>query len=168
VDDPLETVDSCDLALAALVGATDNGDLIVLADGDRADLNDTFISIIAKTADRRALFVWFVYVYGCRSFERNNSIRWSCVGHRVERWSASLELALGGGSVVDGRGLAWYGRRCSRATGVGGDRGLIGYAMFLSQFLHLFLVCFHASSSEGFRASIRCTSHGAPWREGRS
>jgi hypothetical protein len=62
VDDPLETVDSCDLALAALVGATDNGDLIVLADGDRADLNDTFISIIAKTADRRALFVWFVCV----------------------------------------------------------------------------------------------------------
>lgn len=41
VDDPLETVDRCDLALAALVGATDNGDLIVLADGDRADLNDT-------------------------------------------------------------------------------------------------------------------------------
>lgn len=38
VDDPLETVDSCDLALAALVGATDNGDLIVLADGDRADV----------------------------------------------------------------------------------------------------------------------------------
>ena len=41
VDDPLETVDRCDLALAALVGATDNGDLIVLADGDRADLFDT-------------------------------------------------------------------------------------------------------------------------------
>lgn len=48
VDDPLETVDRCDLALAALVGATDNGDLIVLADGDRADLNDTFISIIQR------------------------------------------------------------------------------------------------------------------------
>jgi hypothetical protein len=63
VDDPLETVDSCDLALAALVGATDNGDLIVLADGDRADLNDTFISIIAKTADRRALF-WFCVCMG--------------------------------------------------------------------------------------------------------
>jgi hypothetical protein len=62
VDDPLETVDSCDLALAALVGATDNGDLIVLADGDRADLNDTFISIIAKTADRRALFCLCVCV----------------------------------------------------------------------------------------------------------
>lgn len=41
VDDPLETVDRCNLALAALVGATDNGDLIVLADGDRADLFDT-------------------------------------------------------------------------------------------------------------------------------
>jgi hypothetical protein len=38
VDDPLETVDGCDLALTALVAATDNGDLVVLADGDGADL----------------------------------------------------------------------------------------------------------------------------------
>lgn len=38
VDNPLETVDAGDLALTALVGATDNGDLVVLADGDRADL----------------------------------------------------------------------------------------------------------------------------------
>ena len=38
VDDVLEAVDGGDLALAALVGTTDNGDLVVLADGDGADL----------------------------------------------------------------------------------------------------------------------------------
>lgn len=38
VDDVLEAVDRVDLALAALEGATDDGDLIVLADGDAADL----------------------------------------------------------------------------------------------------------------------------------
>lgn len=38
VDDVLEAVDGGDLALAALVGATDDGDLVVLADGDGANL----------------------------------------------------------------------------------------------------------------------------------
>lgn len=38
VDDVFETVDGGDLALVALVGTTDNGDLVVLADGDAADL----------------------------------------------------------------------------------------------------------------------------------
>lgn len=38
VDDVFEAVDRGDLALTALVGATDNGDLVVLADGDAADL----------------------------------------------------------------------------------------------------------------------------------
>lgn len=38
VDNPLETVDGGDLALTTLVGATDDGDLVVLADGDGADL----------------------------------------------------------------------------------------------------------------------------------
>jgi hypothetical protein len=38
VDHVLETVDGSDLALTALVGATDNGDLVILADGDAADL----------------------------------------------------------------------------------------------------------------------------------
>lgn len=38
VDNVLETVHGGDLALTALVGATDNGDLVVLSDGDRADL----------------------------------------------------------------------------------------------------------------------------------
>lgn len=38
VDLVLQTVDRSDLALAALVGASDNGDLVVLSDGDAADL----------------------------------------------------------------------------------------------------------------------------------
>lgn len=38
VDDVFETVDGGDLALGALVGAADDGDLVVLADGDGADL----------------------------------------------------------------------------------------------------------------------------------
>lgn len=38
VDHVLETVDGSDLALLVLVAATDNGDLVVLADGDAADL----------------------------------------------------------------------------------------------------------------------------------
>lgn len=38
VDDVLKAVDRGDLALAALEGATDDGDLVVLADGDAADL----------------------------------------------------------------------------------------------------------------------------------
>lgn len=38
VDNVLEAVDGGDLALAALEGATDDGDLVILADGDAADL----------------------------------------------------------------------------------------------------------------------------------
>ena len=38
VDNVLETVHGSNLALTALVGAADNGDLIVLADGNAADL----------------------------------------------------------------------------------------------------------------------------------
>jgi hypothetical protein len=38
VDAPLQTVDAGDLALTALVGAADDGNLVVLADGDGADL----------------------------------------------------------------------------------------------------------------------------------
>jgi hypothetical protein len=38
VDNVFETVDGGDLALTALVGTTDNGDLVILADGDAADL----------------------------------------------------------------------------------------------------------------------------------
>lgn len=39
VHDVLETVDGCDLALAALVGTALDDDLVVLADGNGADLN---------------------------------------------------------------------------------------------------------------------------------
>lgn len=38
VDHVLETVHGSDLALLVLVAAADNGDLVVLADGDAADL----------------------------------------------------------------------------------------------------------------------------------
>ena len=38
VDDIFQTVDGGDLALTALVAAADDGDLVVLADGDAADL----------------------------------------------------------------------------------------------------------------------------------
>lgn len=38
VDNVFETVDGGDLALTALVGTTDNGNLVILADGDAADL----------------------------------------------------------------------------------------------------------------------------------
>jgi hypothetical protein len=38
VDDPLLTVDLDNLALTALVGTTDNHDLVVLANGDGTNL----------------------------------------------------------------------------------------------------------------------------------
>lgn len=104
MDDPLETVDRCDLALAALVGATDNGDLIVLADGDRADLNDTLLASYKDSRSTSIVLVWGVMVH--RSSERNNGIRWSCVGHRIE--VASRRLTLFGGNVVVDRGLLWW------------------------------------------------------------
>lgn len=50
VDGPLQTVDAGDLALTALVGATDNGDLVVLADGDGADLLKSFPSVPGSIA----------------------------------------------------------------------------------------------------------------------
>lgn len=88
VDDPLETVDRCDLALAALVGATDNGDLIVLADGDRADLNDTFISIIQRQPiDEHCLSFGGLWCIGLlRETTASNGRMWviesrSCRGH---------------------------------------------------------------------------------------
>lgn len=40
VDDVLETVDGGDLAFAALVGSSNNEDLIVLSDRDGADLKN--------------------------------------------------------------------------------------------------------------------------------
>jgi hypothetical protein len=41
VNDVLETVDGGDLALTTLVGATNDGDLVILADWDRAHLTST-------------------------------------------------------------------------------------------------------------------------------
>lgn len=49
VDDVFETVDAGDLALTALVGATDDGDLVVLADGQSADLAHTCQIQISKS-----------------------------------------------------------------------------------------------------------------------
>lgn len=45
MDGPLETVDAGDFALTALVRATDNRDLVVLADRESADLLGLNISI---------------------------------------------------------------------------------------------------------------------------
>lgn len=84
VNHVLETVDGSDLALLVLVAATDNGDLVVLADGDAADL---------------------------------------FVGTRK--------------SVLEGQKQSIHARCC----GPGKEDMLI---------------------------DVRCTSHGAPWREGRS
>ena len=47
VHNPLETVHAGDLALTALVGAPDDGDLVVLADGDGADLES--VSPVSST-----------------------------------------------------------------------------------------------------------------------
>jgi hypothetical protein len=43
VDHVLEAVDGGDLALTALVGTTDDGDLVILANGDGADLCDGLV-----------------------------------------------------------------------------------------------------------------------------
>lgn len=45
VDGPLQTVDAGDTALTALVAATDNDNLVVLADGDRADLSRNWLDL---------------------------------------------------------------------------------------------------------------------------
>lgn len=46
MDDIFETVDGGDLSVPSLVGATDNGNLIVLSDGDRADLKQIVRAIL--------------------------------------------------------------------------------------------------------------------------
>jgi hypothetical protein len=45
VDDPLAAVDLDDLALATLVGATNDQNLVILADGDGANLHFRKIAI---------------------------------------------------------------------------------------------------------------------------
>lgn len=56
VDHVLETVHGGDLALTALVGATDNGDLVVLADGDAADLLEEVLATGISQAATRGFF----------------------------------------------------------------------------------------------------------------
>ena len=98
VDDVLETVDGGDLALTALVGATDDGDLVVLADGDAADL------------------------FGCQKF-RSRVFGWTesrtyvvLLTELLGEGSAHDGTALGGVSlVVSGTALATRGRNhCNR------------------------------------------------------
>jgi hypothetical protein len=48
VDDIFETVDRGDLALLVLVGTTDDRNLIILADGDRANLRADLVSTNVK------------------------------------------------------------------------------------------------------------------------
>ena len=54
VDDILEAVDGGDLSLTALVGAMNNGDLIILADWDGADL----VSLLGRC-------LWWQSLRGC-------------------------------------------------------------------------------------------------------
>jgi hypothetical protein len=49
VNHVLETVDGCDLALTALVAASNDGDFVVLADGDAADLLKEMLDVIFGT-----------------------------------------------------------------------------------------------------------------------
>lgn len=48
VDDIFETVDGGDLAFAALVGASDYSDFIVLSDGDRSDLKLYYVRGVGR------------------------------------------------------------------------------------------------------------------------
>lgn len=70
VDHVLETVDGGDLALTALVAATDNGDLVLLADGDGADLfaeNVSFFSFRKCWWKSFFLVGWMRTLYFSRS-----------------------------------------------------------------------------------------------------
>jgi hypothetical protein len=99
VDDVLETVDGGDLALAALVGATDDGDLVVLADGDGADLLG---SIVRKTG-WLATLSWRVAMGGKTYVVLLTEL--------LGEGSAHDGTALGGVSlVVSGTALATRGR----------------------------------------------------------
>lgn len=60
LDEVLETVDGRDLALTALVGATDNGDLVILADGDGSDLEGTLEQARSNRSQKRILCVSYI------------------------------------------------------------------------------------------------------------
>jgi hypothetical protein len=59
LDEVLEAVNGGDLALTALVGATDDGDFVILADGDGSDLEGT---LEQARSNRSHDGVWIVYV----------------------------------------------------------------------------------------------------------
>ena len=52
--DVLQTIDGSDLSFAELVGATNNGDLVILSDWDRADLEELLVqSELRQQSDPR-------------------------------------------------------------------------------------------------------------------
>ncbi|CAL3962366.1 unnamed protein product [Diplocarpon coronariae] len=53
VDDILETIDRGDLAFAALVGPSNDGDFIILSDGDRADLEIAYVVLLTELLAER-------------------------------------------------------------------------------------------------------------------
>jgi hypothetical protein len=57
VDGVLETVDAGDLALTTLVGAPDDGDFVVLADGDGSDLEMMLAFVPSISKPRNFLFI---------------------------------------------------------------------------------------------------------------
>ena len=76
VDNVLEAVDGGDLALTALVGATDDGDLVVLSDGDGADLRKCQNEMFGKLEAAR----WLTLYFSRSSLERGALMmtrRWS-------------------------------------------------------------------------------------------
>lgn len=85
VDNVFETVNGGDLALAALVGATDNGDLVVLADGNAADL----YSRVSETCFFSDLFGVARWMERTLYFSRSSLLRGALMMTR--RW---LEGAL--------------------------------------------------------------------------
>jgi hypothetical protein len=57
LDEVLETVDGGDLALAALVGAPNDGDFVILADGNGSDLEGTLERFPVLTDHRYGIYV---------------------------------------------------------------------------------------------------------------
>lgn len=93
VDDVFETVDRGDLALTALVGAADDGDLVLLADGDAADLLGSMLELNIDEVGLK---------------EETNVV---LLAQLLAEGSAHDDTALAGGSLeVSGTALATRGR----------------------------------------------------------
>lgn len=77
VDDVFETVDGGDLALATLVGAPDDGDLVVLADGNSADLPGVrrkilfFLQSVSRAVSCLPATQWSSFRVGCSAAGKN-------------------------------------------------------------------------------------------------